>query len=132
MAITAAENDLFPDLLKPADLVRLPVILYEAGGNTRRIVDKWIAQDGIAIKPMMELGSIEAIKELVGAGLGCAIIPGSAIRRKGESQLLKHCPLSPRLYRRLALVIRRDKPLRKGLRETRQALHQHLSDLSVP
>jgi hypothetical protein len=33
-------------------------------------------------------------------------------------------PLSPRLSRRLGLVLRRDKPLTRGLRETIAALEQ--------
>ena len=65
----------------------------------------------------MELGSVEAMKELIGAGLGCGILPRMALRRKQEDDPFVMRSLKPRLYRKLGLVLRRDKPLTKGLRE---------------
>ncbi len=52
-----------------AQLGRLPLILYEAGGNTRAVTDAWFRRAGITPRPVMELGSVEAIKTLVGSGL---------------------------------------------------------------
>ena len=122
VAVAAADDDRLPAVVTPASLTTLPVMLYEAGGNTRRVVDDWFAKAGVRLTPAMDLGSVEAIKELVGAGLGCAILPGSAIRRKGERVPLATRPLSPALHRKLGLVMRRDKTLTKGLRETIKAL----------
>ena len=70
----------------------------------------------------MDLGSVEAIKELVGAGLGCAVLPGTAIGGGMEKAAIVTRPLSPRLHRKLALVVRRDKVLTRGLRQTIDAL----------
>ena len=70
----------------------------------------------MSLKPIMELGSVEAMKELIGAGLGCGVLPRMALREQAASR--SWCAhLKPRLYRKLALVMRRDKPLTKGLRE---------------
>jgi DNA-binding transcriptional LysR family regulator len=102
-------------------LAKLPVVLY-AGGNTRRIVDQWFARAGISVAPVMELGSVEAIKELVGAGLGCAVLPGSAVRKTGERVPIVARRLSPKLQRKLGLVVRKDKPLTRGLQATIKAL----------
>ncbi len=124
VAITAADDDRLPDVVTPAALAKLPVVLYEAGGNTRRVVDEWFARAGIALKPVMDLGSVEAIKELVGAGLGCAVLPGTAIRKTGERVPIISRPLMPKLHRKLALVVRRDKTLHRGLREVINALRQ--------
>ncbi len=124
VAIAAAEDCRLPDVVTPAALATLPVVLYEAGGNTRRIVDQWFAQAGVALTPVMDLGSVEAIKELVGAGLGCAVLPGTAIRDAGERVPLVQRPLSPTLKRTLAIVLRRDKTLTRGLRETANALRK--------
>jgi DNA-binding transcriptional LysR family regulator len=122
VAIAAADDDRLPAVVTPKALSGLPVLLYEAGGNTRRVVDAWFAKAGVRLTPAMDLGSVEAIKELVGAGLGCAVLPGSAIRRTGERVPLLTRPLSPALHRKLGLVMRRDKTLTKGLRETVTAL----------
>ena len=124
VAIAAADTDPLPDVVTPQDLSKRSVLLYEAGGNTRRIVDEWFAKAGVPMTPEMDLGSVEAIKELVGAGLGCAVLPGTAIRKTGERSAIVSRPLSPKLHRKLAVVIRRDKVLTKGLRETVKALQK--------
>ncbi len=124
VAIAAADTDPLPDVVTPQDLSKRSVLLYEAGGNTRRIVDEWFAKAGVPMTPEMDLGSVEAIKELVGAGLGCAVLPGTAIRKTGERSAIVSRPLSPKLHRKLAVVIRRDKVLTKGLRETVKALQR--------
>ncbi|MFC7399866.1 LysR family transcriptional regulator [Chelatococcus sp. GCM10030263] len=111
-----------PERLTPQTVAALPVLLYEPGGNTRRIVDDWFARGGAGLKPVMSLGSVEAIKELVGAGLGCAVLPSMAVRNAPDREIFQVRSLSPQLHRRLAVVIRQDKPLYRGLKETVDAL----------
>ena len=96
-------------------------MLYEPGGHTRRVVDEWFAAAGLHPVPSMSLGSVDAIKELVGAGLGHAILPGMAWR-DSDAPRLSARSLVPRLERQLALVLRRDKPRHPGLREMLRAL----------
>ena len=122
VAVAAADDDRLPAVVTPAVLATLPVVLYEAGGNTRRIVDQWFARAGVSLTPVMDLGSVEAIKELVGAGLGCAVLPESAVRRAGDRPAVVSRPLTPRLHRKLALVMRRDKTLTRTLRAVADAL----------
>ena len=74
------------------------------------------------LAPVLDLGGVEAIKELAGAGLGCAVLPEIALRDDGRSPRLVTRPLSPKLHRQLGLVLRRDKILHKGLRETVKAV----------
>jgi len=57
----------------------LPLILYEAGGNTRAVTDAWFRRAGITPRPVMELDSVEAIKTLVGSGLGAALLPADLV-----------------------------------------------------
>jgi hypothetical protein len=45
-----------------------------------------------------------------------------AVRGAGARRLIKVHPLNPRLCRKLAIVLRRDKPLQRGLREVVNAL----------
>ncbi len=113
-----------PARVTPAGLAQLPMLAYEQGGNTRRITDSWFAQGGVALKPVMSLGSVEAIKELVGAGLGCAILPGIAVRDERDRGRFSVRSLSPKLHRKLAIVVRRDKPLHRGLKEVMRAFRQ--------
>ena len=123
VAIAAADDAPLPETLTPERLAERPLVLYEAGGNTRRVVDDWFAQDGIAPTPVMDLGSVEAIKQLVGAGLGCAVLPGTAVRDAGgPGSPIVSRSLTPKLSRTLALIVRRDKILTRGLREVMGAL----------
>ena len=102
-------------------LAQKPLLFYE-GGATRRIVEQWFADAGLTPKPVMELGSVEAIKRLVAAGLGWAIVPALALTDADAVSDLGHYSLSPRLVRSLGLVMRRDKRLTKGLRALVAAL----------
>jgi DNA-binding transcriptional LysR family regulator len=122
VAIASPDAPALPTPLTPEALAALPIVLYEAGAQTRRLVDQWCARAGVTLKPVMELGSVEAIKELVGAGLGCGVLPAMAVsnaKRRGD--LAIHS-LTPRLWRSLGLVLRRDRRLDQGLREVLDAL----------
>lgn len=120
VAIAPAEQGGLPAEVTAAALAKLPLLLYEPGGNTRRIFDQWVARAGVELKPVMALGSVEAIKELVGAGLGCAVLPRMALGKRAGPLIVR--PLSPRLHRTLAVVVRLDKPRHRGLREMVGAL----------
>ncbi|MEE9985124.1 LysR family transcriptional regulator [Agrobacterium pusense] len=98
-----------------------PLLLYE-GGNTRRLVDQWFAASGRAVQPTMELGSVEAIKKLAGAGLGLAIVPRMAVEQEATSSGLEWRSLEPPLERRIALAMRRDKHMTAPLRALAAAL----------
>jgi DNA-binding transcriptional LysR family regulator len=114
--LTYAPAALVPgdDALRPAELNRLPLILYERGGATRGVVDAWFRRAGHTPRPIMELGSVEAIKLLAESGLGATILPQSAVASPGPGMAVR--PLSPALTRCLAVVMRRDKLLDRGLR----------------
>lgn len=109
-----------PKILTPVALADLPLVLYEPGGNTRRSIDDWFRAGGIDARPIMELGSVEAIKELIHAGLGCAILPRMALAKNNKRFVIR--PLSPVLRRKLVIVLRRDKVLSGGLRHMLKAL----------
>jgi DNA-binding transcriptional LysR family regulator len=121
VAIASSEAMTLPAKVKPSDLAKLPVVLYESA-HTRALIDRWAAEAGFALKPVMELGSVEAIKELVGAGLGCSAVPRMALRDMRLRRELIVRSLSPKLQRTLAIVLRHDKPLHRGLRAIMSAI----------
>jgi DNA-binding transcriptional LysR family regulator len=57
-----------------AELQALPFIVRERGSGTREVVEDALARRGIAISPVMSLGSTEAIKNAVAEGLGAALV----------------------------------------------------------
>jgi DNA-binding transcriptional LysR family regulator len=115
-------GDTPPKAVTAAALAARSIVLYEPGAHTRRIIDEWCNAGGAALKPVSELGSVEAIKELVAAGLGCSVLPRMALPAAQVAGKLIVRSLSPRLHRTLGIVLRRDKPLQRGLREVVAAL----------
>ncbi|MDZ4032434.1 LysR family transcriptional regulator [Kluyvera ascorbata] len=111
--------------LSPEALQNLPLIAFEAGSGTRTLIDGWFQQAGLKVTPVMQLGSIEAIKRMVAAGLGYSIIPRMAVARRYDSEGLHVQSLSPLLYRQLGVVLRQDKIRSKGITEVIRLLQQH-------
>ncbi len=109
-----------PVAFTPAGLAAMPLILYETGGDTRGIVDAWFRRAGLVAKPIMELGSVEAIKVLVGSGLGASVLPRLALDQPVPGAAVRG--LRPPVERRLALVLRRTKVVDAGLRAMMAAL----------
>jgi len=67
-AVTKIQN------LTAKQLSREPFILREPGSGTREVVEDALRKKGLIIKPVMSLGSTEAIKRAVAAGMGVAIV----------------------------------------------------------
>lgn len=122
LVLLAPAHMKLPNRITPDVLATQSLLLFEPDGNTRKITDTWFSSRRVRPEPLMSLGSVEAIKEMVWAGLGCAILPSMAVR------CARTCPdttvhsLYPKLHRQLATVIRRDKRLTAGLAHMLQAL----------
>lgn len=101
--------------LTPEALHLKPLIAFESGSGTRALIDGWFAANGLAIAPVMQLGSIEAIKRMVRAGLGYSIVPRMAVEHAADREGLSVMSLEPVLQRQLAVVMRQDKILSKGI-----------------
>ena len=68
--------------VEPATLARFPLILYERGSNTRRLLDGFFARARVPRSSVaMETENVEIIKSMVAAGLGITLIPYAAIAR---------------------------------------------------
>jgi DNA-binding transcriptional LysR family regulator len=121
VAIFPGDGGRLPSVATASFLNGRPILVYESGGNARRVIDDWFLRAGLSLGPVMELGNVEAIKQLVVAGLGCAVLPRIAVVGSGRGEFRVR-PLSPRLYRRLGIVVRRDKVMDRGLRQMIRAL----------
>jgi DNA-binding transcriptional LysR family regulator len=59
---------------KLSALASAPIIAREEGSSTRRTTERCLGKHGLKLNPVMELGSTEAIREAVAAGLGIALV----------------------------------------------------------
>ena len=60
-------------------LARYPLILFETGSNTRRVVDDFLLAQQTAVNVVMETENVEIIKAMVANGLGVTILPYGAL-----------------------------------------------------
>src|SRR5204862_7900767 len=93
-----------------AELAREPLILFEQGSTQRRVVDEWFHRARVSPGRAMELGNTEAIKKLVGAGLGLSLGSWFAVRSDARAGRLVALRLVPRLVHQRGIVLRKDKP----------------------
>lgn len=56
------------------------LLMREPGSGTRAAFEHLLAERGLAPRPFMELGSTEAIKQAVMAGLGLAVLPADCMQ----------------------------------------------------
>jgi DNA-binding transcriptional LysR family regulator len=96
--------------LTATDLAREPLILFEAGGTVRRVIDGWFHRGRATPARPMELGNTEAIKKLVEAGLGWSVTSWFSVESEARRREVTALRLTPSLERQIGLVRRRDKP----------------------
>lgn len=91
------------------DLYDLNYVTLQKNSTTKNVIDKALIKNGINVKRLkviMELNSIEAIKNTVEAGLGCAFVSLTAIQKELQLGLLNRIKIEDiTIQRQLLLVI---------------------------
>ncbi len=80
-----------------------PFIMREQGSGTREAIAKLFAQNNIAVKVKLELGSNEAIKQAISGGLGISVLSEHCLISEGISGELtildfQHFPIKRRWF----------------------------------
>lgn len=94
------------------DITRYPYICREEGSGTREVISEYLEKHGVpesALKLSMELGSPEAIKGAVEAGMGISIVSITTISKELELNILKAVNLEPMLTRPFSFVYKKQK-----------------------
>jgi len=98
--------------LRLAELVDEPLLVREAGSGTRAVTEQAFAEQGIHWPTRMALGSNEAIKHAVRAGLGVAVLSRHTLAPDPASEGLVVLPVQGfPLRRQWQLVWRQDRAL---------------------
>lgn len=88
--IAASNNNFYTgDVPTIKELEKQTWILRERGSGTRRIAEKALEEFNILPAHVLELGSIQIIKESVEAGLGISILSNATIRKELSLNTLK-------------------------------------------
>lgn len=122
MAVFPVRETSLPDEITAAYLQTRPLLFDLTTTQLHRIIVEWFEAQDIHPKPILHLGNSEALKAMVAAGVGVAIL---AIENEedpflGRSILAR--PLSPPLVRELGLVVHRDKPFHPAMSLIRDRL----------
>lgn len=90
------------------ELLKEPLVTREVGSGTRKVMEMALKERGLdpsQLNITMELGSTQAIKQVVAAGLGITIISSLTVHRECEQRIFKALKIqdSP-VYRDLSIL----------------------------
>jgi DNA-binding transcriptional LysR family regulator len=75
--------------IRPRDLDGQPLVLFERGSSTRRVIDDMIAREQIGPKIVLETENVEILKAFVAIGMGMTIIPYQAVAHEVRAGQLR-------------------------------------------
>lgn len=104
-------------LFRWGELAGADVVAFEAGSAVRDVIDRAAADAGASLNIVMELRSIESIKQMVRAGIGVGFVSRFALGSE-EGLACKDSGLS----RQMAIVRRRDRDLAPAARAFHDSL----------
>jgi len=108
------------------------LILYNKSSYTFRLVSDYFREERILLSNVIELGSMEAIKELVKIGLGAGVLAPWIARAELENGSLVTLPLGPRkLERHWGVAYLKGRRLSLG-EETFVGLCQNVTEKLIP
>jgi DNA-binding transcriptional LysR family regulator len=82
------------------EFCRQPFVVRQTGSDTKSFVEQILTDKGLAIRPVMSLGTTEAIKRAVAAGIGVAIVSRLSISLELEVRRLAILPVTGLAIRR--------------------------------
>ncbi len=105
--------------LPPADAIQEPWITYKTSSSLTKRAKEWFEKAGVrAPRASIELGSMEAVKEMVKLGLGIALVPHWSVKKEIKEGTLAATTLKgPVLRRRWSLAHRAGRRLNHGEEE---------------
>ena len=98
--------------VKASEIINYPFVSREEGSGTRDVIMQYLLQEGVDLAAMnysLELGSPEALKGAVEAGMGISIMSHSTIEKELKLNTLAEIQMDPPLTRPFSFVRQRQK-----------------------
>lgn len=89
-----------------ANLAGAALVTREPGSGTRAMLDEALGQLGLRLRPVAELGTVEAIKNAVAAGLGVAFLSRLAVKWELQAGVLTEVAVEGLALRRRFYYLR--------------------------
>jgi DNA-binding transcriptional LysR family regulator len=94
------------------DLERYPMLALEKNTTTREYFEKLMADNGVDIKPEVELGSVDILIDMAKIGLGIAFVPDYCIKNETQNNELFEIDIKDALpVRYMGIVTLKNIPL---------------------
>jgi len=119
------------DVLEASRLLEFPHIGREEGSGTREVIIDYLQEVGLnpnELDVIMELGSPEAIKGAVEAGIGITILSKATLAKELKLGTLVAIPLDPPLERPFSFVHQKQKFRQRAMDELLEFARQYCRD----
>jgi DNA-binding transcriptional LysR family regulator len=119
-----------------ARIVSEPLIFLDEEAQLRKVLNRLFLQRGITVRPVIEIASVEALKELVKLGSGVTLIPPALLWRSQREDGLRCFPLADvtetfifaLAYRRIGLLNASAQRFLQTVQETTVTIVKQLSE----
>ncbi|MEF7613590.1 LysR family transcriptional regulator [Aquincola sp. MAHUQ-54] len=123
LLVAPADGPRLPPRVSFAALADWPMVLPSAPNAIRSLVDAIARPRRIHLQVVAEVGSVQTVVRLVQQGVGCTVLPQSALPHELGPGSLQRAPIvSPVVRNNLVLGMPRARPATRLMRETAELL----------
>jgi LysR family nitrogen assimilation transcriptional regulator len=121
--LVAPKGQVLPASVGLPALANYPMVLPSAPNAIRSLVDAVLAPKHVQLQILAEVGAVKTVLALVASGVGCTILPESAIALDSVGDSLARSPIGPpSIWNALSLAVPVARPATRLTRETAQLL----------
>ncbi len=125
LLLVAPPRSRLPARASLASLAGYPMVLPSPPNAIRALLDSVLGPRGITLNVLAEVGAVQTVLALVVDGVGCTVLPQSALAVGGAARPLPHAPIGPPvIWNRLVLATPLARPGTRLTRETGILLRQ--------
>jgi len=123
LLLVAPPKSRLPARVSLASLSSYALVLPNAPNAIRGLLDDILGPRGVTLNVLAEVGAVQTVLALVAEGVGCTVLPESALAARAGGERLPHAPLGPPAIRNtLVLATPLARPGTRLTRETAQLL----------
>jgi LysR family nitrogen assimilation transcriptional regulator len=123
--LVARPDQALPARVSLAALASFPMVLPSSPNAIRGLVDAALRPRNIELQVIAEVGAVNTVLSLVASGVGCTILPESAIALDAHGDQLARAPIGPpALWNTLVLAESVARPATRLTRGTAQLLRE--------
>ena len=125
LLLVAPVGSKLPARIEATHLANYPMVLPSAPNAIRSLLDAILRPRHIELQVLAEVGAVNTVLALVAKGIGCTVLPESALEMSKDGASLPCAPIcTPTIWNALMLAIPLARPATRLTRETAQLLRE--------